>query len=59
MLFFRCCTICDGDLLLEADSKEAKLKCLRCDYSAAISADTHLFDVLCDGEARTSSAQAA
>ncbi len=59
MLFFKCCTICDGDLLLEADASKANLKCLRCDYSAAVPADTHLFNVLCDEPYRAPSAQAA
>jgi hypothetical protein len=28
MLFFKCCAICDGDLLLEATDHVANLKCL-------------------------------
>lgn len=48
MLFFKCCTICDGDLLLEADQSEASLKCLRCGNSSSVPANTHLFEVLCE-----------
>lgn len=59
MLFFKCCTICDGDLLLEVDNIGANLTCLRCSYTAAVPANTHLFNVLCDDANRTNSAQAA
>ena len=48
MLFFKCCTICDGDLLLEADNNEASLKCLSCGKNSSVPANTHLFDVLCE-----------
>ena len=48
MLFFKCCTICNGDLLLEADDNGASLKCLACGNSSSVPANTHLFEVLCD-----------
>lgn len=48
MLFFKCCTICKGDLLLEADNDMANLKCLRCGNESSIPANTHLFEVLCN-----------
>jgi hypothetical protein len=48
MLFLNCCTNCDGDLLLEADTNGANLKCLRCNYASDVPANTHLFNVLCD-----------
>jgi hypothetical protein len=59
MLFFKCCTFCDGDLLLEANHSEASLKCLRCDYLSAVPANTHLFNVLCDDANLITAAQAA
>ena len=48
MLFFKCCTICKGDLLLEADKHQASLKCLGCGNTSSVPANTHLFDVLCE-----------
>lgn len=48
MLFFKCCTICDGDLLLEADNHEASVKCLSCGKKSSVPANTHLFEVLCE-----------
>ncbi len=47
MLFFKCCTHCSGDLLLEADDLSAVLKCLSCDRQSSVPANTHLFEVLC------------
>ncbi len=48
MLFFKCCTICEGDLLLEADNHQASIKCLSCGNQSSIPANTHLFEVLCE-----------
>lgn len=48
MLFFKCCTICDGDLLLEAHDDRANLKCLRCGNASTVPSNTHLFEVLCE-----------
>ena len=47
MLFFKCCTTCQGDMLLEADARQAQLKCLRCGFKTDIPADTHLYEVIC------------
>jgi hypothetical protein len=59
MLFFKCCTICDGDLLLEATDRVANLKCLQCDYRSTVLADTHLFNVLCEEDPHSQAAQSA
>ena len=59
MLFFKCCEICEGDLLLEANDTEANIKCLLCGYSEAIPVNTHLFDVLCHDSSGSSMLQAA
>ena len=59
MLFFKCCTICDGDLLLEATDRVANLKCLQCDYRSTVPADTHLFNVLCEDDSHRHVAQSA
>lgn len=48
MLFFKCCTICNGDLLLEADNHQASVKCLSCGNTSSVPANTHLFEVLCE-----------
>lgn len=48
MLFFKCCTICEGDLLLEANHSQASLKCLKCGNTSSVPANTHLFEVLCE-----------
>ncbi len=48
MLFFKCCTICEGDLLLEAYEDKANLKCLHCGNASSVPSNTHLFEVLCE-----------
>ncbi len=48
MLFFKCCTVCNGDLALETDDRAASLKCLRCGKVSSVPANTHLFDVMCE-----------
>lgn len=35
-------------MLLEANAQQAHLKCLRCNFTADIPADTHLYDVICE-----------
>ena len=59
MLFFNCCIACDGDLLMEATRDQVTLRCLRCDYSSAVPANTHLFEVLCNDAKLSFAPQAA
>lgn len=57
MLFFRCCVKCQGDLLLEANSHLANLKCLKCGNKTEIPSDTHLYKTIC-GDLMSSKAMA-
>lgn len=50
MLFFKCCTVCDGDLVLEAGNDEARLKCMDCGAESSVPSNTHLFNLLCKGD---------
>jgi hypothetical protein len=41
-------------MLLEADARQALLKCLRCGFKTNIPADTHLYEVICGDDSASS-----